>query len=60
VGRLPAVFGGGPTVPKKEQAGKATGPTGIAGLPKEKKFYMGPVVYIDHGLFYSAEKVDRL
>jgi hypothetical protein len=33
VGRLPAVAGGRPTVPGREQAGKATGPTGIAGLP---------------------------
>ena len=34
MGRLPAVTGGGPTVPETEQAGKAAGPTGIAGLPK--------------------------
>ena len=60
MGRLPAVVGGRPTVPGTEQAGKATGPTGIAGLPKQKKFCVGPVVYIDRGLFYSGEKVDRL
>jgi len=34
VGRLPAETGGGPTVPEMEQAGKAAGPSGIAGLPK--------------------------
>jgi diguanylate cyclase (GGDEF)-like protein len=36
VGRLPAVAGGRPTVPGTEQAGKATGPAGIAGLPNGK------------------------
>jgi hypothetical protein len=34
VGRLPAIIGGGPASPETEWAGKATGPTGIAGLPK--------------------------
>ncbi|OGP92946.1 MAG: hypothetical protein A2156_10355 [Deltaproteobacteria bacterium RBG_16_48_10] len=33
------------------QAGKATGPSGIAGLPKQKKFCR-PVVYVNTGLFY--------
>ena len=59
MGRLPAVIGGGPAALKTEQAGKATGPTGIAGLPKQKNFCR-PVVHIDRGLFYSGEKVDRL
>jgi len=34
VGRLPAVTGGGSAASKMEHAGKATGPTGTAGLPK--------------------------
>ena len=34
MGRLPAVTGGGSTASKMEQEGKATGPSGTAGLPK--------------------------
>ena len=36
MGRLPAVTGGGSAASKMEQPGKATGPTGTAGLPKSK------------------------
>ena len=55
MGRLPAVVGGRPTVPGTEQAGKATGPFGIAELPKQKNF-MIPVVYIDHGFFILVKR----
>jgi len=42
-------------VAKMEQTGKATGPSGIAGLPKQKKFCTEPVVYFNRGLFYYSE-----
>jgi hypothetical protein len=64
-GRLPAIIGGGPTVPEMEQAGKATDPK-FSGRPgcrstclpvgREENF-SGSVVYSSNGLFFFEMKV---
>ena len=52
MGRLPAVIGGGPATPEMEQAGKATCPPGIDGLPKQGKLCGARGPYSDTGPFY--------
>lgn len=57
MGRLPAVIGGGPTVPEMEQAGKATGPefSGQPGCRSKGDDPRARGLLLTTGLFFSVE-----
>ena len=60
MGRLPAVTGGGPTVPKMEQAGKATGPLfGDSQVAEAKRILHNPWSMIDTGFLWRRKDEGR-